>query len=86
MLQARLNRDVLEMWVKGEEVCQEASVLNTIHTATELAVCYCEESTLPLQGPARDKQILTKYLAKAFQTLMRMALDCLYLKNKAGSL
>lgn len=27
MLQARLNRDVLEMWVKGEEVCQEASVL-----------------------------------------------------------
>lgn len=27
MLQARLNRDVLEIWVKGEEVCQKASLL-----------------------------------------------------------
>lgn len=27
MLQARLNRDVLEMWVKGEEVCQKAPML-----------------------------------------------------------
>lgn len=27
MLQARLNRDVLEMWMKEEEVCQKASVL-----------------------------------------------------------
>lgn len=27
MLQASLSRDVLEMWVKGEEVCQKASGL-----------------------------------------------------------
>lgn len=59
-----------------------------IHIVIELVICYCKESSLPLQGPRkeRDKQILVKYLAEAFPTLMRRTLDCLYLKDKTGAL
>lgn len=75
--------DMLEMEVKGEEVCQKASGLKRDPHLDRVGDLLLQGAKPAFSEAQKVTNILIKYLAKAFPVLMRRILD---LKDKAGVL
>lgn len=74
---------MLEMEVKGEEVCQKASGLKRDPHLDRVGDLLLQGAKPAFSEAQKVTNILIKYLAKAFPVLMRRILD---LKDKAGVL